>query len=293
MLQRVLIGLGCLIFIVSGGAWLYHTHNDPRQVFEAMLVNNLKTTGYVDQISQGNEAQDEQDTVEFVTGPLYTAHAQTVLKQGLVNPDIVKKESIGTPYLDFLRFVSIETTQKSASGKPLDFSHVVNTWGKAATAPGVKQTTGQLYNQAMLGVVPFGNLSAADRKELIQLIHDQKVYQVDYSSVVKQTVHGRPVYTYKVNLLPKAYVLMLKSFGSSVGLTQLKNINPEDEQYATAQPIPFTFKVDAWSRQLVEVDYAGGARKEVIRSFGLQKPVALPTQTIPLDDIQTRLQSVQ
>jgi hypothetical protein len=292
MLQRALIGLACLIFVVSGGVWLYHIHNDPRRVFEGMVVNNLRTTGVVDHIEQTNQGQKLDQVVQFVTGPLYTAQSQTTITQGLDNPDIVKTESIGTPYLDFVRYLDIQTAQKGLNGKPLDFSKVMNIWGKDSTGQDNQQTTGQLYSQSVLGVVPYANLSAADRKQVVELIKEQNIYQVDYKGVKKTKENGRPSYVYMVTIRPEAYVGMLKRVAHSMNLTQLEGVDPS--AYAHSDPISFTFHVDVWSRQLTQVEYEGGTRKETLSSFGLQRPVTnLPTQTIPVDELQTRLQTIQ
>jgi len=179
--------------------------------------------------------------------------------------------------------------QQSASGKPLDFSHVVNVWGKS-TPDGTNQTNGQSYNQQILGVIPFGDLPLAQRGALLKLM--QSTYSVDYSVTQKKLIGGRPVYTYRVQVMPEPYIKMLKQFATDTGLTQLETIDPA--QYASASPLPLEISVDVWSRQIKTISYGTSDRQVVFSQLGkVMPPVVLPSKTVSVDELESRLQSIQ
>ncbi len=87
-----------------------------------------------------------------------------------------------------------QLARKQANGKELNFSSVLNKWGKTEIKS--EQSIGELYSDITLGIVPFANLTQAQRAKLTALIRDKKVYEIDYNNVQKFTERGRPIYSY-------------------------------------------------------------------------------------------------
>ncbi|MBA3758887.1 hypothetical protein H0X10_04665, partial [Candidatus Saccharibacteria bacterium] len=184
-------------------------------------------------------------------------------------------------------YKSIETDQKSASGEALDFSKVLGVWGKSEAG---NETSGELYNETTLGVIPVGNLFAPDRKKLLELASSLDVYKVEYANINRTTINGRPAYEYTVKVLPSAYVTLLKAYAEAVGLTHLRNIDPAN--YENADSIEFKLLVDVRTRRLASIVYANG-RMEKYVAYGTQATVDLPKETIPVEELQERIQQVQ
>lgn len=268
-------------------AWYRAIYSDPRRVFAAMLDNSLRSGSVTKQIVQGDESQSLEQKVRIQAGEQHVAQSVTMLSQtGLANAEVTT-ESIGTPTADFVRYLSIQTDQKSTSGKDLNFSNVIGVWGKAE-ATGT--TTGELYNESVLGVIPIGNLSASDRKKLVTLAQELDVYKVEYANVERGTINGRPSYEYTVKVLPAAYVALLKTYAEMSGLTHLKGINPSS--YENAEPIEFKVAVDVRTRRLASITYANG-RKENYISYGSKPQVTLPSDPVTIDELQSRLQDIE
>jgi hypothetical protein len=76
-----------------------------------------------------------------------------------------------------------------------------------------------------------------------------------------------------------------------VGLKQLEGLDPS--QYASAEPLTFKMKVDVWSQKLTGIEYADGQRKERISGYGINHDVVLPKETIPVQELQAKLQEAQ
>src|SRR5690606_1204249 len=135
-------------------------------------------------------------------------------------------------------YQEISTEQKNSSGSSFDFSNVLGVWGRTGEGSGTGEQA-QLFNQTVLGVVPTANLPLNERQKLIEQIHNENVYTVDYGSV-KHTKNGiRPQYTYSVTVAPVAYINMLKNFAASLGLDELEQVDPQ--QYANTPPLKFSF----------------------------------------------------
>lgn len=278
-----------IILLASWGAtvWYKNIYTDPRRVFSAMLDNSLRTTSVTKQIVQSDQSQSLDQVTRLQTGENHVVQGRTMLSQtGLASAKVVT-ESIGTPTSDFVRYKSIETDQKGSSGNALDFSQVLGMWGKTE-ADG--KTTGELYGENTLGVIPVGNLSAENRQKLLSLASELDVYKVEYENVKHGVVNGRPAYEYKVKVSPESYVTLLKAYANLVGLTQLKDINPKN--YANADSIEFTVTVDLRTRRLATVIYQGG-RQENYLSFGSKIDVDTPKDSIAVQELQQRIQQVQ
>ena len=288
--QRTRIFWVVLLLILSGvglNSWYRSIYSDPRRVFSAMIENALQTGSVTKKVTQIDANQSLEQTVRLQTGKEHIAHGVTNISQQGAASATVMTESIGTPTTDYVRYRSIETDQKGVQGNDLDFSEVVGVWGET---PSTGETSGDIYNETALGVIPFGNVSNDDRKRLMSMVRELDVYRVEYANVQRVDTGGRAAYEYTVKVLPQAYVAYLKEYARSVGLTHLENINPD--QYANADAIEFTVRVDILSRRLVGITYQNG-REERFVSYGGRVPVSKPTETISVDELQEKIQSVQ
>jgi hypothetical protein len=277
-----------LITILFGlNAWYKSIYSDPRTVFNAMLENSLRTESVTKEVVQNSEGQTLKQTIRLQTGASHQAQSMTDLSQQGIASATVVTESIGTPTADFVRYRSITTDQKNEAGNDLDFSKIIGVWGKTETTD---STSGELYNESTLGIIPFGNLSEADRNKVLAIASESDVYRVEYQNVRRGTINGRPTYEYTVKVLPDAYVTMLKTYARAAGLTHLENINPGN--YASADAIEFKVTIDVLTRRLSSVTYATG-RQEYYKSYGNQVQVDLPSESVAIEELQQRLQQVE
>jgi len=286
--SMLFVASALIIFVASGWAWWHYVRSNPERTFYAAINNSLRTQGMVRQVTQDGEGQKLEQKVRLNQTAQHVAVGQTAINQtGAVMANI-NTETIGTPTADYIHYTDIKTSQKSADGKDLDFSKLINVWGKSEETG---QTTGELYNESVLGVVPFGNLDAHKRTALMDMIVSKKVYQISDDDVVREIRNGRPVYTYTVTVAPEPYVAMLKDFAKVAGLNQLDQLNPAD--YKNTPPLAFKLTVDVWSQNFTDVTYDQNPRSEKYGSFGVSKTIDYPKNTIPSSELQSQLQAVQ
>lgn len=285
-LATLSLGLGVVLLLGAGGFWLQDMLLKPQKVFERMLVQSVATTSVARNNSQNDGTQQLDVNALQTYAPAHQLHSISNLKQG-EGTEIVT-ENIATPDQNFVRYESIKTNQLSASGKAFDFSSVLGIWGQAEAAGGENSST-QLYTQSV--ILPFVHLNAEQRKQFLGQIVNDQVYEADFNNVKKTTQNGRPVYAYAVSVKPIAYIKMLKTLAGLQGIKELDSLDPN--QYANVPALSFEFEVDALSAQLTKINYSGAERSESFGSYGAIETIALPDETIPLMELQTRLQQLQ
>lgn len=280
---------GLIILLTFSWLWWNNVHNNPKNVFEGMLKNSLQLKGLTRSVHQEGVGQTLDQKIALNLTPSSFALSKTAIHQeGAVTADVTT-ESIGTPQNDYVRYTFIETSQKKDNGEPLDFSSILNIWGGSESSDST--TDGELFNESVFGIVPFANLTPRERDEILNLMIANNIYEVDYEALKKETKDGRPTIVYEVEVDPSNYVVMLKRLAELTNLNNLGHLNPSD--YAGADKVRFVLEVDVWSRQLTRVVYGNGEREEHISSHNIVRGVAIPKDSISIEELQDRLQKIR
>ncbi len=286
---------GVVLLVLMGYLWWTRVYLAPDRVFWGMVNTSLSTSGVTIETSQQTQQATIKQLVQVALGNTDEAHSLTTLTQ---NGTVVKTEIIGTKTADYTRYRSIQTNQKNQQGKPLDTSKVVGVWAKSDdTQQSATQASGhQLFSQTVLGIglpvgsvpVPIGNLSASERSSLLNMIHNENVYQTSFKrdDVRRQTKNGRLLYTYDTKIQTILYVRLMKEFAKDVGLHELDQVDPN--AYQTAQPLDVKLTIDARSRELVGVDNGQGYQ-QTYEGYGLPLQISLPQHPITTQELQNRL----
>lgn len=285
--QRITL-VAVVLFVIFGGVWCRNIYMSPRNVFWGMIDNNLATESVTRHVvqEQGGQTLDQYMQLQF--GSSNSAHNLISVKQsGDTGENEVKSETIGTPKNDYSRYVSIKTPQKTAEGKPIDTSKLVNVWAKTDDSKAGQPSSAQYFQQSILGIVPYANLNYQQRRELIKLMQDKKAYDFTAEQPKTSKVEGKVVYIYTVSISPKAYIEMLQKFTKFMGL---KDVELDPGQYEGAPPLKVEMTVGKLSRQLLKIKYVDGGQEETYSAQGLEQAVTLPSKTIPISELQDRIQ---
>ena len=288
---KFIVSFAAVLLVATLVAWTYHDTTNPDRVFWGMLDNNLQTSTYTRHIVQQNGSQSVDQVISANVSPKQVIYSETLFSQTGVDSAQAVTENIGTPTNDYIRYTSIQTSQKDKKGKSLDFSGVLNVWG-ITESEDRSQTTGQLFNQAVLSVIPASNLTATERRALVGLMKQQNAYSYKVIETTRSWPFGRPTYKISVTVKPVPYITALKQFAQTIGLNHLDEINPSD--YKSAQQLSFDVSVDGWSQQMLLSSQSQAGRNEIISGRNLKKaPPAIPTESITADELQAKLQSIQ
>jgi hypothetical protein len=266
----------------------------PEHVFWGMVSNSLSTRGVTIEIKQANEQSSIKQLMQMELGTTNRAHSLTTLRQATTE---VKTEIIGTRDTDYTRYRSIDTDQKNAAGKPLDTSKVIGVWSKSdgRQQSETQSASNQLFSQTVLGIglpvgsvpVPIGEVSAGQRKSMIDQIKTQNVYRLSLKDVKKERKDGRLQYTYDTTIQTILYVRMMKQFAKNLGMHELDQVDPNT--YQSAEPLHVKLTVDALSRQLVGVENTSGGYVQSYKGYGLPLDIKLPSNAISAEELRQRL----
>lgn len=280
----VLVGISLILVALFGSLWWTKVHDSPRRVFADMLVNNLSTASVTrSSTSAGQQALDRVEQLSF-TPSATTRSFVKVSDQSEEGKTSVQTETVGTQSNDYSRYLKIDVTPE-AGVAPRNFSSVENIWAKSSLSEGQPQ----YLSQSLQGLIPFANLSATKRQEIIKLIQDKKVYTVNYASSKPKRINGKTAIDFSVSVDPVQYITLLMALNKAVGVEQTEDLNPQD--YKEQPPISLNVVVDKLSRQVIEVTF--GQQKETYSAYGLAGPISIPEKTISVQELQEKIQSVQ
>jgi hypothetical protein len=285
---RILL-IAAVVVLASTGvyAWWQNSFTAPKAVFQRMLKNSLSTPSVTKQSVVNNEAQSLVQTSNLFLGAEPRIHGMVEITQTGEQKSFVKRESLITPTTSFVRLVTIETTQKNTSGKAFDFSSVLGTWGQSP-ADDDTNSLSQLFGQNV--AVPYANLNATVRHQLLDQIGRDNVYQVNYETVQSVTKNGRKAYVYNVGVKPEAFIKMMKTVGKQVGVKGFDQV--DISAYKDLPIVKFVFTVDVVSGDLVSVDY-GNSQIEDYSGVGMRNVTRNPKNSVSMPELQQRLQNLQ
>ncbi len=301
LLLRVLARSKYIIFLVAGGVVLLlfavgirwvHDETDPERAFYGMVSQSLKTSSVTIQgVQNAATGTTAHQTTQYTLGQNYV-HTLTTFTQGSTT---VKDEIVGTPAADYTRYVMVKTDQKSAKGKPLDFSKVIGVWSKSDNG-----TAGSsLVSQSVLGsglplggiAMPIGNLTPRLQAKLFNQIKNDKVFTIDFSKVAKSHQNGRLIYTYHATLNPEHYAAMAKTFAQGVGIKDLDTLDPAN--YAGQPSFGVDFSIDVYAHHLISVTSKDAGITQTYSAYDVPVIVSIPSHTITTAELQKRLQDIQ
>lgn len=284
----VLTVVAIVIMTIVSIAWWNSIYLRPRNVFEDMLKNNLATKSITKMTnnSDGNSTLEKTDQLSFVP-QVASQSVLDITQPGPAGETNVVTESIGTLQADYSKYLKIDTSEKGANGKQLDYTSVLNIWGKSSAQSGQPQN----LQQSVLGLVPFANIRPEERQKIITMLINDQAYKVDYSKVEPKELDGYSALVFPVSIDSAKYLATLIELSKIGGYADLKGLDPA--QYKDNPPIEVKMIVDKRSRKLLEVDFAGTDQKETYASYGLSMPIQVPENTIPIQELQQKIQDVK
>ncbi len=287
---RVIVLVAALILIVAGWFWWQNVYMSSSNVFWGMINNNLQTASVTRHTLQIGQDRTVDQLIREQFGPVNAVQTNVTLKQKSAEGDtLVKSETIGTPNNDFSRYVKISTPQKAANGKPIDTSKVTGVWGKSSDPKPNETSTAQYYRQSIVTIIPYGNFNSQQRQTLVDQMHDHQVYTYEASSVKSVKENNRSAYVYTIKIKPAAYIDLMKTYTKELGLGDL-GLDPSS--YANSPDLTAEITVDKLSRQIVKINYPDSGQSETVADQNLQQPITLPASTIPINELQDRIQKV-
>lgn len=288
----ILLVCSVAVFGLSGWLWWAKVYENPDRVYWDMMANSLQASSVTRRLTQKSTKSSLDQTVVQTFGGQQIVQSITTLQQG---SNTISTENIGTASKDYIRYLTIQSDQKNTSGKPLDFSTTLNKWAQTSVPNIVGQKNPSLVTQISLGLaggnlIPQAYLQSSNRDKLITLLHNTVVFDTDTSAAKRSLVNGRPQYTYASSVQAVAYVGYQKELAKLLGLHLLDTVNPND--YQGQAPTKVEIAIDAWSHQLVSVNYVGQNRMEQYSAYGVAHQITVPNTTLTGEQLQELVNKV-
>lgn len=281
---------GGLFFTLAVTLGILRANTNPERVFWRTIERSLSTQGVTIEAEEMEGSASIKQIVRYSLGANNIAHSITTLSdQGTT----VQNEIIGTPDVDYYRFLKVATSQTKADGGAIDFSDVIGVWAKS------EEGAGQSFAQAVLSGalpagllgVPIGNLPAEARHNLIRQIRNDNVYQVAFDAVKKEREGMRLFYTYDVDVQPVAYVALMKQFAQAVGLHDFDQLDPN--AYEGQPAIKLTITIDVFASEFVRISDPASGKSLTYSGYGIPVQVRPPKDAITNEEMQKRLSELQ
>ncbi len=282
------IWLGLFVVVFYSVSWWSQVYNSPTKVFADMIESSLTTSSVTKRVRQVNDDQSIERVSYIAFGDQNISHTfETRSRSNDAYKSSIEEEIIGTPTRDYVRFNKIASDAKLKDGTKPDYSNIIGVWG-STSANSADSTSANSFGVAAFGTVPIAPLGHSNRKLVTDLIKLTNVYDVDTDHVVKSRPNGRVLYTYHVKIDPRAYFAMIQKLSLLAGVTN--NTVATDQPQASIISADFT--VDVIARQLVKIHFESSNIDELYGSYGVSSKVEIPSITIPLSELQTRIQKI-
>lgn len=282
---------GVVLLCLSGWLWWTKIYQSPKNVFWGAVENNLATTSVTKHTVQKSNSQTLDQYAQLVFGEQPKTHWLTTITQPKT---AVTTESIATPDAGYVRYTHVVSVQKNKQGQSLDFSHITNVWAKATAKDNSSLTS--LFNQTLLDVssvptLPIGNLTAKQRSTLVDYMRKNTVFATTYSAAKHTTVNGQEAYVYTVQVTLDPYLHMMQQFADYENTHVLDSVDPSN--YQNSAPVTITLAISPTSHQLVQLSSPSNGFEENYSGYNTAESVSLPAHTIPLAELESRLQKLQ
>ncbi|HYF97256.1 MAG TPA: hypothetical protein VD947_04450 [Patescibacteria group bacterium] len=280
-----LLVLGCVILVgVTGWLWWAKIVVNPDRVLNDTISNNLRTKSITKHVSQsGPEGGVEQTAYLSFFPPDINAQTKTILSQGSGSKTAsITTDTIGTKTADYVRYSDVAGAEGLPGAERLN--DLLGVWAKRQSNPANgEQLT--FLNETIFNVMLFGDLDNEQKTKLEELIYKSNLYQ--YSSAEKRLENKRLVYVYDVSINPEDLVTVIQEYVRLTGVADADQFDPA--QYKGVPPVKVQLTIDVFSRQLQKIEYSTG-RVETYSGQNLFRPDNIPEQTIPIDELQKKLQ---
>jgi len=283
---KTVIIVSAVLVAAGGWFWWAKIYNSPKNIFNNMIDNSLATFGVTRSVSQSAQDSNYEQLSQMQFGAKNLVDIKTTINQKApAGETTVITRTIATPKDNYVSYSNIKVAnQKESQSK--DFSQLLNIWGKQTEQEGGRD----VYYDAVYGAILFGYLPQNKRVELTNFIQDKNLYQIDYSKVTSESVDGRAVYKYPIEMNTKNYIELLKLYDQATGLKAVEGVDPA--QYQNSPPVKVSAFVDKKSHQLARLVYEGGGQDQTYKGYGIRTSVEIPGKSVDRQELEGKLQKL-
>jgi hypothetical protein len=292
LFYRVL-SLSAVLLLVSGYIAYTRLYLTPERRFWRAVSNSLSTPSVVRSTESGGTGNKSTEVTRFTYGAQAVQNkiSSVGFKNATAQSNVVT-QTMSTPKTQYVRYLSIFSTERKEDGSRYDFSKVIGTWAKEDENRDEEAVENQRtsFIQPLVTLIPFGNLSADVRNELVADLRNSGAFEVNYKIVApRESDEGIKYLDYRVKVHTKKYVTILQKYFKVAGYGEFPPLNPSG--YSDAAKVVADFTIDMKRESIAGIAF--NEQTENYSNFGVAQHVNIPTKTVSLGELQKRLQSAQ
>lgn len=274
-----------LILLLGAGIVLARgqSKTDPKTLFWNAIEQNLTETGMTCTIQETAGASSTRQAISLDLAS--KTKLRSIITANTSATTNLEVEEINLPQGIFVRYISVRTTEKNASGQTPDFSKALNVWSKSTPNP--QQPS--LFGRTTLGncIVPLAYLSRQQTQKLMTELHKNTIFQTDFEKSTVTELSRRSARVYTVMVQPGPYISFLKQVAVAYGLNDLDNV--DGASYNQKPTEKLKFYIDSGTQRLVRIDYTNKQRSITFTGFGEVPDITVPRSSITAEELQKRL----
>ncbi len=255
------IGAVATALIIGVGAFWWQNRGivNTDQLFNEMLASSLSLKSHHVEVTVG-DAYDPSYQLS-VSGDVQDENGQVAVRStinaNLFNTNIVM-ESVETPSNRYAKLAEYPEPQAPA----VINTDVVRQWKKLTEAEPAADPNGDVFTayitnlRSKTGEIPMGDFSEQDRKEILKLIKERKVYE-KYAEPARIRYKGRDAFEYDMR----------------VDIANLQALNEEvakrsNENYEAVQQL-FNYRENTFLRLIVDLESKALLKMEILDNDGV------------------------
>lgn len=291
-LARSMIIVGTILFVASAYVAYTRLYLTNERRFWIAIENSMSTASVTREVQNGGTGNKTIDKSRFTFGAqAVTNKISSISQKSATSESNVSTETMQTPTSEYVRYLNISTNEKRQDGGSYDFNKALGLWAvqSEANTPDEKAEAKLSYVQPHITLAPFGNMRPNDRNEIMNKLKNDGAYEVDYKNARVDTSEGSKYLLFNVRVKTKKYVKVLQDQFTMLGYGIFPPLNAAN--YPENARVNGTFVVDAKSNTLIGIVFNNVTER--YSNYGFNRFIELPTNAVPLDDLQQRLQEAQ
>ncbi len=282
-LARNMVLLAIPLAIVAsyfGYTRLYLT--DERRLWMA-INNSMATTSVNRRLTSGGTGNKVIQDQQFFFAPQMVTKSKVTFAQKTATIETnVATEGVSYPDRQYSRYTEFNTNQKKEDGTSPSLDSVLGKWGTNTLTEEDKASAKDGYIGELVTLAVFGNYDANFRAEMIRQMKETKVYTVDYSAALEDTIDEKNVLVIPATVRLKPFATVLQKAFEKAGYGMFAPLNPEN--YSDNATLRTTFIVNVKDNTMYGIEY--GDRQERYTAYGVNITVEEPQSSIPAEELE-------
>lgn len=256
--------------------------NSERRFWSA-IGNSMSTPSVVRTLTDGGSGNQVIQDYRFHYSPQQVIENKVDFTQKSATVDTkVVTEGIIFPQEQYLRYTKFKDESNGQSTSNLD--SVMDKW--AFQQSDDEEEARQNYLSEYVTLAIFGNFNAEQRRELLDELRDNNVYNIDFDQVTEEVFNSSKVNVYQVSVNLRSFVQILNEAFVKAGYGEFAALNPEN--YREGSMLNAVFRVAKNNNSIVGISF--GDREEVYSNYGVIKDIDAPEANLTIDELQTEVQ---